>query len=174
MWYPISQLFKLLIYKVLQNFHHPSSLRDFEGAIVRVCKDHLSSCVGREFTWFTVLIVLRWIVRHYCCISHAIITLLLFVTSFSAFSQDIIIGYHTFLLDITYSHYCAFWIASHFAELLTISQHWSIQWIKFILVLSILKQSQEFHWLDFHVLHLSFFLFVVTVNLTTELGEGVL
>ena len=38
-----------IIDKVLQNFHYLYSLRDFEGAIVRAGKDHLSSCVGREF-----------------------------------------------------------------------------------------------------------------------------
>ena len=39
-----------IIEKVLQCFHYLFSLRDFEGAIVRTCKDHLSSCVNREFT----------------------------------------------------------------------------------------------------------------------------
>ena len=39
-----------VIQMVLQCFHYLFSLRDFEGAIVRTCKDHLSSCVNREFT----------------------------------------------------------------------------------------------------------------------------
>ena len=39
-----------IIDKVLQNFHYLFSLRDFEGAIVRTCQNHLSSCVNREFT----------------------------------------------------------------------------------------------------------------------------
>ena len=40
-----------IIDKVLQNFHYLFSfMRDFEGAIVCTCKDHLSSCVSREFT----------------------------------------------------------------------------------------------------------------------------
>ena len=40
-----------IIDKVLQNFHYLFSfMRDFEGGIVRTCKDHLSSCVSREFT----------------------------------------------------------------------------------------------------------------------------
>ena len=65
--------------------------------LASVENSHDSLCLSSGELW-----------EHYCCISHTIITLLLLITSILAFSQEIIIGYHTFLLDITYSHYCAF------------------------------------------------------------------
>ena len=108
MWYPISQLFKLLIKFYRTFIIYLVWLRDFEGAIVRTWKDHLSSFVGREFTWFTVLIVLRCIVRIlllHITYYHNIIAI--HHINFGFFSINYYWISH-FLVSITCAHYCAF------------------------------------------------------------------
>ena len=97
-----------IIDKVLQNFHYLFSLRDFEGALLYVLVKITCLLASVENSHDSLCLSSGELLEHYCCISHTIITLLLFITSILAFSQEIIIGYHTFLLDITYSHYCAF------------------------------------------------------------------